>query len=160
MTSIDVYSNTNPALCAVIVHSFASGYTAVEPAGIDLPLAFLPVPLVLSRPLVESLDRTSVGTGLYTWLVRCPEVLIGLPDAVEAGSPYTSRGITFGIRYGLLTLSQESRIVPLPHPRIRSRASRIGGDVARAIRLSERLGIWLGRIGSTSSILYSLGMRP
>ncbi len=159
--SIDIYAATNPALCSIILWSFGSGYTNVNSKGVDYPLLFLPIPIVLSKSLVQTFEQTNVSTGFLNWVTRRPEITINLSEKLEKTTQYTRSALLFGFQHQLFTITAQGRLFlsndfSLSPYRQRS----LSKDIRQAISLSQRLGTWLGNLDSTPNIFYNLGLTP
>lgn len=157
--SIDIYSATNPALCSVILWSFGSGFTSVNSKGVDYPLLFLPIPIVLSKSLVETFNQTNASTGFLNWVIRSPEITIGLAEKLEKTSPYTRSALLFGFQHQMFTINSAGNLILLDEFTLSTYRQRsLSEDIRQAISLSKRLGNWLGNLDSTSNAFYSLGL--
>ncbi|MCB1745392.1 MAG: hypothetical protein KDK91_33810, partial [Gammaproteobacteria bacterium] len=70
--TVDALAHSNPALSALVIYSFVSGFQKENETGPHFALAFLPVPVALSRPLAATFEGTQGRTGLHLWLERRP----------------------------------------------------------------------------------------
>lgn len=156
--AIDVFAATNPALGAVVLRSFATGYVTEENAGVPMPLIFFPLPIVLSRRLSATMEGTNVTTGLVTWLTRRPEVCLGLSDRIDGTGAFTQESVAFGIRYGLLSIVENGRIQPNSAGLRKQIRFSARDDRGRALNLASRLGAWMGRMPSPQSIFHNFGL--
>ncbi len=157
--SIDIYAATNPALCSVILWSFSSGYTSVNSKGVDYPLLFLPIPIVLSKSLIQTFDQTNVLTGFLNWVIRSPEITIDLAERLEKTSQYTRAALLFGFRYQLFTLATQGTLVLSDSFSLSIYKQRtLSEDIRQAVSLSKRLGAWLGDLDSTPNAFHTLGL--
>lgn len=76
-TALDLYAMTNPALGGALLWAYLRGAEGAGSA-LELPLLFLPVPVLLSSSLAETFDGTNSRTGLFAWLDRNPGLTVGL----------------------------------------------------------------------------------
>ncbi len=155
---LDVFAEANPAFLSTILWSFLTGYGEAEGDGCDIPLAFLPIPILLCRDLAATFAHTNATTGFVNWLTRNQVVIVGLASRIEMTSHFTRQALLFGIRYGLIELGEGGRFRARTHPRVTSRITHLPNETKDPILLAKRLGIWLGRAGTTSGIYHALGL--
>jgi len=158
-SSVDVYAMTNPALGAVAIASFAKGFADDSGNRPDFPLAFLPLPLVLASPVLQTFRGTNRKTGLVEWLAKSPEVLVDFDQAVRASVDYSRSALLFGVRYGVLSIDPFGRVEANASAKRVLSQRLLGEDVREAVRAAERLGCWFAEIRSTETILHCLGIR-
>src|SRR5688572_1603937 len=100
--SVDTYAAVNPAFCSLVLRAFVDGYCKVDARGASLPLSILPLPLVLTSGIAESLASTNVTTGLLPWTTRSQPSLVGLSERVEVTAEFSKRALLFAVRYSIL----------------------------------------------------------
>ena len=160
LRTTDVYANTNPALCSLILWSFCSANIETTGEGVDQPLVYFPLPLVLSETYVQTFRGTNRRTGLHTWVERNQELHLSLAGDVAATRHFSRSALLFGVRYGLLELSPGGRVTPGPSFRLTSSGKRRLPDAVReAVSLADRLGKWTGDVAVTRNVFYALGLR-
>jgi hypothetical protein len=160
MTLIDIYAAENPAFGAILLHRYAESYLKSAGEGVPYPLFFPVLPLVASETTAASFDGTNARTGLFNWLADRPEVLVDLPNAVRATVPFTRRSLVFAVSYRLLGVSPDQRFAPASHPPWRQPRWRSDDERGKALRLSRRLGTWLGRVDDPATLFHRLGIAP
>jgi hypothetical protein len=158
MVSTDVFSITNPALGSLILWSFLQGYEEKKMSGCELPLLFLPLPLVLSQITRDEFKGTNAETGLYTWITRRQKILINLDLRVNSSSTLTRSAIIFGCSNQLLIIQETGTIISSSKGLVKSRINNTSDEVKDMLKVSRRFGIWLSQINSPSNILNSLGL--
>ena len=153
---LDVFAMTNPALGSAVVWAFLRG--AEEAGGtLELPLLFLPIPMALSDEVSRTIARGNRLTGFFGWLDRNPGVTAGLGERVRRTVPYTRSALLYGAQAGLLAAGPDGRFRPTASLR-EQRLARAGPAVRGVFPLARRLGQWVGEVGSTSNVLYALGL--
>jgi hypothetical protein len=158
MTTIDVYAMTNPAVCSLVLWSFLKGYVSKDENGCQLPLMFLPIPIILSSTTATKLNHTNSQTGFIPWVMRNPEVAVNMYEKVQHCVPFTRSAITFGIRYGLFNLNESSQF-DAPLIRLSSRqAIDENTDLKDILEKAKRLGVWIGQAKSPTIIFHTLGI--
>lgn len=157
MESFDVFAETNPAFCSVILQKFCLGYSQESDCGVDFPIIFLVLPIVLSSESNRNFLNTNVATGLFRWLDRNPEVLVQLPDLVQETVSYTKRAITFGLSKKAFGVSKNGQFV-VEHKEVFKNTSSLDPYIKMTCINSFRFGQWLGQVGSTTMIYNSLGL--
>ncbi len=158
--TLDVYASTNPAFTSLVLRDFALGCVAVRPAGVEFPLIFLCLPIVLSRRVAATLAQTNRATGLLNWISRNPQILLRFPDRLRQTTLYTRAALRFGILHRLLQVDTGVRLRPLSDGLSRSPRWAAADERGRALLDAHRLGAWLGDIGSPETVFASLGVIP
>lgn len=159
--SADVFANTNPALGALVLWAFCFGYRARDSLGVEHPLVFLPLPLVLSEVYATTFQGTNSQTGLFAWMERNPELHLDLPLNIEGTRQVTRNAFLFGLRYGILELSDQGRVLPNRNFNLSAAKRRqLGEAIRHALSLADRLGKWTGDVASTRTVFYTLGIMP
>lgn len=159
MKTTDVFADTNPALGSLILHAFASAYSQRDGRGAEHPLVFLPLPLTLSQQYARTFASTNSTTGLYSWVERNPELPVGLADTVRAVAPFSREALCFGLRYGMLTLSNDARVLPTPGFRLTSaKRGRLDREVRAVLSLGSQFGAWAAEAGGARQVFYALGL--
>ena len=157
--TIDVYANTNPALGSLILWSFCSAFVEKNGEGVEQPLIYFPLPLVLSETYVQTFSGTNSKTGLHAWVERNQELHLSLARDVEVTRQVSRNALLFGIRYGLLELGSEGYVRPGSNFRLSSSRRRQLPDAVReAVALADRFGRWTGDVALTRNVFYALGL--
>ena len=155
---IDTFAMSNPALTSVLIWQFVKSY-AKEGTGPSLSLCFIVLPIVMSRPTMESFAGTNVRTGFLTWLTRHPELTLQLPARVSAARELTGDALRFGVAYRLFTVRRDGSLSANDRAITVSR-HRVGQDErVRMLRIANHLGEWTRKLPE-ATIFYSLGMTP
>lgn len=160
MISGDTYSTTNPALCSLILWSFLSGFEQVKKDGCELPILFLPLPLILSKTIRNNFEGSNTATGLLTWIARNPSILINIAQRVEATQNITRDAILFGTTNNVLAFNDEGLVF----------SNNKGIKVSKVfledhfkegkemLLTTRRFGNWCGQLESTKTIFNVLGV--
>lgn len=158
MIAHDIYAETNPAFCALILAWLASGYLEPSDRALEVPAAYIAVPLILSEQFAPAFDGTNKRTGLLAWIDRNPGVLVGIADRINA----TSELVTDAIRYGALSetlrLGTDGCLAPGPKNLWGARKVLADDYVADACKRADRLGYWFAGVGPTRAIFTALGL--
>jgi hypothetical protein len=158
MSSIDIYSITNPALSSLLLWSFVQGYERIEKSGCPFPLLYLPLPLVLSKSIRDEFKGTNADTGLYTWITRKPNVLVDLKVRIEKTSILTRNAIVFSCSSEVLTILDTGTVTSNSKGIVKSRINNISDEINEMLKSSKRLGIWFAQLNSPANIFNSLGL--
>src|SRR4051812_15018726 len=110
MSSIDVFAATNPAFCGLIMWSFLERFGNGPDGGCELPLAFLPLPIVLSEELSALFAGTNSTTGYLTWLGRHPEIAAEFAPRMQRTVAMTRQAVVFCLRYSLVRVNEAGRL--------------------------------------------------
>ena len=148
----DVYAEHNPAYCTYVVGAFVTAYAEVHPAGSDLAIVYLAVPIALSGDLAATFDGTNKNTGLREWLERTPQMSVGLADRVNAALEIVGDAVRYGCFTDVLRLSTEGRLTLGSKKFKPSPVNNLDPLSIGAIRRAGRLGSWFATAGSTRNI--------
>lgn len=149
----DIYAETNPAFCALVLATFADAYFKTSQRAPELICCYLTLPLALSQDLTESFSGTNAKTGLLVWIERSPQVRVDLAQRVNSTLQITTDAVRFGCLTGVLALTEEARLRRAVAP------SKIAGETVRqALAKSKSLGCWFGAAGSSRAVMAALGV--
>lgn len=154
--SFDIFNATNPAFGSTILHEFTKAYAETAGRGVDFPILFLPIPIVLSDALKETFAHTNKNTGFFEWLNRSPEVTLNLDERVSSTIQLTQQAIRFGLQAKLIsmdTLGQfHANTAGLKSKTTLSKYRSIAENLSRA----KRLGHWIGGVQSINTVFNTL----
>jgi len=147
----------NPAFAGLLLVEAAIAH---GDAGLDFPLMYLILPLVLPRAIRKSLPR-DVRTSLPAWTHDHGDLVIIFPRLVVDLRRFTAEAIIFANNAGRLRIAAGGRIVALgaaaKAPRLpEDRFGEIGDCISRA----RFVGKWFARAGGTPNVFAVLGIRP
>ncbi|WP_269411369.1 three component ABC system middle component [Lentibacillus daqui] len=160
MISTDTYSATNPPLCSLILWSFLNGFEEVKKEGCEFPILFLPLPLVLSKPIRNNFDGTNTSTGLLTWISRNPSAIIDIAQRIEVTQDITREAILFGTTNKIFYFDDEGLIF---FNKSGIKVSKIYTEEhfeesRKTLTVAKKLGSWCGQLESTKTIYNVLGV--
>ncbi|WP_368298401.1 three component ABC system middle component [Cytobacillus firmus] len=160
MISADTYTSTNPALCSLIVWSFLNGFETIKKDGCELPILFLPLPLILSKNIRNNFEGSNTSTGLLTWIARNPSVLINIAERIEVTQDITKEAILFGATNNIFTFNDNGLIFSNKSGiKVSKVYSEDHFDEGKEMLLtSKKFGVWCGQLESTKTILNVLGV--
>ncbi len=154
----DIYSETNPAFCALVLASFTTAYLSINSEGPEVPAVYLALPIALAGDLGRCFDGTNKNTGLQEWLNRRPQVQIGLSNLVNSSMGIVTEAIRFGCFSRILVVSPAARL-ELGSQKVKKGAiTALSEGPAQSIKLAERLGFWFASAGSTRTIFDMMGL--
>jgi Family of unknown function (DUF6521) len=156
--SLDAYAATNPAMCSLVLRAFVEGYCAVDSTGVPLSLILVPLPLVYTESLAQTLDSTNVTTGLVSWASRYPQVTVGLAERIESVAEHARNALLFGLRYQILNIGPNGRVMLDATGLKKKPAFPMSTDIGRATGLARRLGAWIGQVQSPETVFIVLGV--
>lgn len=154
----DIYAETNPAFCTYVLVDFVRAFLSVNPAGPELPIAYLALPVALSGDLAAAFGGTNKNTGLLEWLERSPQVQVGLAERVNASMEIVTDAVRFGCFAGVLAVTQDAHLQLGGKKVKRSAIGLLDDGAAHAIKRAERLGYWFAMGGSTRNIFDISGL--
>lgn len=152
----DIFAETNPAFCGVVLSQFCSAYQVTRlglpPAAV---LVYLVVPLAISEDLASTFDGCNKETGFTLWMSRNPKVSVDLAKKVNSTLEITTAAIRFGCIAGIFKLTSdgdiESTQKKLP-------AAVTTGVAGAALKRARLLGTWMAGMGSPRAVLEALGV--
>ncbi|MBS0355919.1 MAG: hypothetical protein JSR83_18695 [Proteobacteria bacterium] len=156
-TARDIFAETNPAFCCIVLSQFCSAYQQMHPANQHptAALIYLIVPIAISEDLAPTFEGCNISTGLAVWLNRNPKVLDELAKKVNLTLEISTAAIRFGCFSGTLRFTSdgavESSLKRIP-------ASVIGGVAGSALKRARLFGAWTATMGSPRSVLEALGV--
>jgi len=94
--SIDVFAETNPAFCSLIIFSFCKGYYNETKEGVPFPLVLLLLPIILSNDMSKSFEGTNIKTGFFKWIENNPVILLDFSKKVNGSIEFLKPAIEYG----------------------------------------------------------------
>ncbi len=148
----DIFSETNPAFCAIVLAAFTKAFVSTNANGPELPVVYLSLPIALSGDLSNTFDGTNKKTGLLEWLSRNPQAQIGFTERVNKSMSVVTKAIQFGCFSRVLILDEEARL-HLGDNQIKNISIKsLSEGSANALKRAERLGYWFAAAGSTKTV--------
>ena len=156
----DTFAMSNPALTSILLWRFALSYQNINGSGAPLSLAYIVLPIVMSRQIVDTFKGTNIRTGFLTWLMRNPELTLQLPRRVDTTRDLTGDALRFGIAYGLFTVTRDGTLRANPAAISGNIPRRHGVDeCAQMLRIANHLGQWTSALPE-ATVYYSIGITP
>jgi len=160
LISADTYTSTNPALCSLVLWSFLNGFEQTKKDGCELPILFLPLPLIISKTIRNKFDGSNNTTGLLTWVARNPSVLINVGQRIEVTKNITKEAILFGATNEVFNFNDDGLVFSnkkgIKVSKVQS-GSHFEND-KEMLLTARRLGSWCGQLESTKTIFNVLGV--
>jgi hypothetical protein len=154
----DIYSETNPAFCALALVAFTTAYLSVNTEGPEVPAVYLALPVALAGDLGCCFEGTNKNTGLLEWLGRRPQVQIGLADLVNTSMDIVTEAIRFGCFSRILVVGRTARLGLGIQKVKKSAITALSEAPAQSIKRAERLGFWFASAGSTRTVFDMMGL--
>ena len=155
---MEVANHFNPAFCSLLLSEAVSGYMGRSTQGMEYPLSFLVLPIVLHKSTREALPKNT-RTRLHIWIQDNSSCRIGFVKRVQYLKSYTQESLIFGMQQGLLIVDDKGLLIPakkkipkLPAPE----GSEPNEIQARALFV----GKWFADVTDTSTLLTMWGLRP
>lgn len=151
----------NPSFCATLLAEAAADHQRRNRQPLPFPLAFLVLPVVLHRTTREALPSTTV-TALLPWIERNRETLAGFPTRVASMRDVTREAIVFGLRHGVLDITEPADLTVGPHRKTATprRTPLFTDEVRACLDRAAFVGRWFAAAGTTATIYASLGVSP
>ena len=152
--SIDIFAETNPALCSIILFHFCNGYEKTNKLGTPFPLIIIALPIVLSNDLSLSFDSTNIRTGFFTWVERTPSITLNISDRINDSNEFIKPAIEYGLFKNIFKLNEFGNLRPIEKS-IKNKKY----DFEYLFKNAEKLGGWMGEINSVKTIYNHLGIQ-
>ena len=156
--SADTYAMSNPALTSILLWQFAKSYRDAKGSAPSLSLAFIVLPIAMSRSAIESFTGTNKTTGFLTWLSRKPELIVELSSTIADARGLTSDALCFGIAYRLFTINADGALEATPKAVTFTTRWREDARVDM-VRAAHRLGTWTSHLPD-HAVFFSMGVAP
>lgn len=154
----EVANLLNPAFCGLLLRATVLEYTKTSAAsGMDFPLAFLVLPIVLHKPTREAMPRTA-ATKFHAWLQQHQALRIGFSTRVQQLAPITREALQFTMQRSALALDSAGLLVAPTYNFRRADARLVSPIMTECRKKATFLGKWLGKAGSASQILSAWGI--
>lgn len=150
----------NPAYLGALSFEFVKSYQAACKLASPYALPFCALPFAL-YPDSRRLLPDSIRTGLYSWLERTPEAMVGYAGRARNLAPYIREGLMY---------ATHRQVLQFDGGRIKSGTKKasfsettmnsITPDMRDTIRSVRMTGKWFAAAGEEQTILTSLGVRP
>jgi hypothetical protein len=156
----DLYAEANPAFGTFAILGFCRNYIETSQEHPLFILPYLALPIAFSDDLAHSFEETRATTGLLSWLNRYPSIRLNLGDRLDSSKEVVSSAIRFGISTRALALGMHGTIILGSRvPKLKA-ITALPEDSRKIIKRAERLGTWMGKAGSASSIYSVFGVTP
>ncbi|MFG2064759.1 three component ABC system middle component [Micromonospora sp. NPDC048871] len=141
----------NPAVVAAILASASDGYQDETKEPLPWPLSFLVAPLILHGPSRRSLPRDT-RTHISTWLSRNPILHAGFHERARSLVPVVREGMRFGLRNGILSISDG--VISAPQPVVLTR------ETSPMLRPARLTGRWFAKTKHPPTLFALFGVEP
>lgn len=153
--SIDIFAETNPAFCSLIIHHFCRGYYFETKCGVPFPLLILPLPIILSKELEKSFLGTNAKTGFFKWIENNPEIILELTERINGSREFLKPAIEFGIFKKIFQINDSGLLVVIEANLNKNK----NVELETLFKHSEKFGKWIGQVNSTKTIFNHLGIQ-
>ncbi|WP_454758825.1 three component ABC system middle component [Caulobacter segnis] len=157
MIAHDVYAETNPAWLSYVLVGFLRGFVEADPAGPELPLAYVCLPLCLSGDLASTFDGSNKKTGLREWIERSPQIQLELSDRLNGSMEMVTGAVRLACFSKTVRLEQ-GRLLPGPVALKADLAKGLSLELSGPVKRADRLGFWVAASGSTKTAFDILGL--
>lgn len=151
--SIDIYAETNPAFCSLVLYSFIKAYYEESGNSLSFPLTLIPIPIILSGDLANSFNNTNKNTSFFSWLERNPNIRFKLVERIDSSVEYIKSAIEYGFYKGIFKLTEEGKILPVLDA-VKNYTTK--PETKPLFKRAENLGYWMGRVNSNKTIFNHL----
>jgi hypothetical protein len=154
----EIANNLNPAFCSIIIFDAINNYGSNSDYGMDYPLSFLILPIILHRRSREILPR-SVRNRMHVWLQDNSEIRVGFAQRVRSLIPYTEETLRFGLQNRIYKFNEDGGLITVKNKIINHKFPKNSEpDICR--QKARLLGRWFAITGETRTIYTMWGIRP
>jgi len=146
----------NPALIASVLAWAAVRHRSSGRGAMPLEICFLVVPLVLHAETRARLPTTT-RSHLPRWINDNEDLAVAFPGRARRFVPHVQEGIRFGLRSGIISLSEAGAVsghIP-SSPNLRA-----GSELREILTAAGLVGAWLGKAGSVANNYIMFGVTP
>lgn len=152
MIAHDIYSETNPAFCAMPAIAFTSAYVSENSNGVELSLLYIALPIVLSGDFINCFHGSNKKTGLREWMSRNPEIRVGLASRLNATMGIVTEAIRLSCFAQILSFNQEACLVTGSKFKKGFLNVKMNDETKQIVKCAERLGAWFANAGSAKEV--------
>lgn len=151
---IDIFSETNPAFCSIVLFYFIKGYKEASKKDLNLGLLIIVLPVILSKEYRTYFSGTNKKTGLYKWILNHKNISFELSNIIKESSIFLKPAISFGFYKRIFELNDKG----LLFANINNIKQNKDKELSEIFTYAERFGFWCGEINSPTTILNILGI--
>ena len=150
----------NPAFIGALTFEFIKAYESAKRAPAPFPLTFCALPLSLYPDSRVRLPNTT-RTGLYSWIERTPEALVGYSERARNLVPYLKEGVRYATLREAIVINTAGGVSTGPKKASFSTSAleAVSPDVRDIVKSARMVGKWFAGAGEAQTILASLGVR-
>lgn len=153
---IEVANLFNPAFCSLLLRQTVTEYQKVNRRGLDYPIIFLVLPVILSKFIREALPATT-RTKLHIWLQDHQEVRVDLDIKIKALSDFTKEAVIFGMQNKVLAFNEAGALIA---PKIKlNQFESNDSEAAQCLERAGMIGRWFANVNDTISLLSMWGIK-
>ena len=155
---VEIANLLNPAFCALLLRGTVLEYAkAIPTGGMDLPLAFMVLPIVLHKATREALPKTTISK-FHIWFQEHQELRIGFLSRVQQQAPFTRESLQFAMQRGTLALNDHGLLIAPKYKFKKVDQTLVSAEMQYCRDRASFLGKWLGAAGSASQVLSAWGL--
>lgn len=150
----------NPAFIGALTFEFVKAYERAKTAPAAFPLPFCALTFSLHSDSRIVLPNTT-RTGLYSWIERTPEALVGYSERARNLAPYLKEGIRYAVLREAIIFDDAGSIGTGPKRAsfTNSALEAVTPEVRDIVKSVRMVGKWFAGAGEAQTILVSLGVR-
>jgi hypothetical protein len=155
---VEVANLLNPAFCALLLRGTVLEYANTSSSGgMDFPLAFMVLPIVLHKATREALPKTTISK-FHIWFQEHQELRIGFSTRVQQLAPFTRESLLFALQRGTLAINENGLLIAPKYTFKRVSPDLVSPEMKYCRDRATFLGKWLGAAGSASQVLSAWGL--
>jgi|GEM_PF-1912774 len=139
----------NASIGAMCIHSFTRAYQNSKQKGVILPLAFVVLPVVLSKTLADQISNRKTSLGSLTKVLNEDRTsFVGIQDRMKSTYGLTWASIRLAIKAEMVILdvNNDCELKSVREGNV-TNYHKLSAEVQSMIRASSRLGSWFGKQG-------------
>lgn len=154
---IEIRNLFNPSFCGLVLYRALSGFQEIETKGMPFSMSLLILPLALQKKSREIIQRGNRNF-LLKVIADHPELQVDFGQRCTDMLPFTFEALGVLSNIGTLTVQENGRLIVVPDGVKKTITGTNESKVTQ--RTAVFLGKELARIGHSSTIYSTLGIRP
>lgn len=150
----------NPGFCANLIWHAALGYSDERVGALSFEESFLVLPFVLHRETREALPRTT-STSMAVWLDANPLAVSRVANRARLLVPFTKESLTFAGMHGFVRIDGGKLHAEIAWSKaVKHILKESSEEVKTCAKRARFVGKWFAQVGSASTVLALMGIRP
>lgn len=150
----------NPAFCGYLLLTAIRSYQEERDGGIDYPLIYLCLPIVLTLSTRSRLPH-SYTTPIATWIAANEDAIIGFPKITSSFVSITKSALSFLLQCNAVEIMSDGGLNATATPVNKTSIIFKNNQELKSVYAASRMiGKWFAHGSTTETIYANFGIRP